>query len=94
MDVINQVKISMQIYFYGRKRHSPRTACQSEITKSPLLNNDTEFKRRFAAIEEKLDLIEPYKVADIKAIDTLVTNLKPHQGVYLLFYKVKELNIL
>jgi hypothetical protein len=56
MDVINQVKISMQIY-YGRKRHSPRTGyCQSEITKSPHTNNDTEFKKRFAAIEEKLDL--------------------------------------
>ncbi|MFB0946913.1 MAG: DeoR/GlpR family transcriptional regulator of sugar metabolism [Spirosomataceae bacterium] len=97
MDVINQVKnINADLFFMGVNGIHPERGLsirnyEESIIKQTMIQSS---KRTICCvIEEKLDLIEPYKVADIKAIDTLVTNLKS-QHELLASYKSEGLNIL
>jgi DeoR/GlpR family transcriptional regulator of sugar metabolism len=93
MDVINQVKnINADLFFMCVNGIHPERGLsirnyEESIIKQTMIQSS---KRTICCvIEEKLDLIEPYKVADIKAIDTLVTNLKPHHEL-LASTKVKD----
>jgi DeoR/GlpR family transcriptional regulator of sugar metabolism len=97
IDVINQVKnINADLFFMGVNGIHPERGLsirnyEESIIKQTMIQSS---KRTICCvIEEKLDLVEPYKVADIEAINTLVTNLKP-QHEQLVPYKSEKLNIL
>jgi DeoR/GlpR family transcriptional regulator of sugar metabolism len=97
IDVINQVKnINADLFFIGVNGIHPERGLsirnyEESIIKQTMMQSSK--KTICCVVEEKLDLVEPYKVAGIEAIDTLVTNLKP-QHEQLASYKSEKLNIL
>lgn len=97
LDVINQVKnINADLFFMGVNGIHPQKGVsirnyEESIIKQTMMK--AAKKTICCVIEEKLDVVESYKVADIEAIDTLVTNLKP-KSKELASYHDSQLNIL
>lgn len=97
IDVVNQVKnVNADLFFMGINGIHPQHGLsirnyEESIIKQTMMQSSK--KTICCVIEEKLNVIEPYKVTGIKAIDTLVTNLKP-QHEKLIPYESEGLSIL
>lgn len=97
IDVIRQVKnINADLFFMGVNGIHPTKGLSIRNYDEAILKQtmmDSAKKTICCVIEEKLEVVESYKVADIDAIDTLITNLKPTSKKLAPYFE-KQLNIL
>lgn len=97
IDVIRQVKnINADLFFMGVNGIHPTKGLSIRNYDEAILKQtmmDSAKKTICCVIEEKLEVVESYKVADIDAIDTLITNLKPTSKKLSPYFE-KQLNIL